>query len=293
MSSRQRREQILSELFEQRHVTARDLAGQIGVSEATVRRDLKAWRTRAGRTGLRRGDASGGRPTSRSSPRPRGTSRPSGSSAGWRPTWSGTRTSLPRLRHDVLRDGAIPEAAAGLSVIVNSARLALELDAPGLSVIMLGGQYRPDRMDTVGPLAMSTLDQLRGYICFIGADGLRHGFRAGGRRHRERHPVSPGGAAMPARRCCWSTTASSSAPSLFKIVDWERDLAGGDRPGARAGVEEFFRSRGIGVRSRLTTGDSACQGRRCDHLDWNHAVTCRRRLDQTRQRSHGTCPSAR
>ena len=41
-SSRQRREQILAALFEKRHVTARDLAVELSVSEPTIRRDLKA-----------------------------------------------------------------------------------------------------------------------------------------------------------------------------------------------------------------------------------------------------------
>src|SRR5438093_13132398 len=41
-TSRQRREQILTELFDQKHVTAKDLAAKMDVSEATVRRDLKA-----------------------------------------------------------------------------------------------------------------------------------------------------------------------------------------------------------------------------------------------------------
>ena len=39
--SRQRREEILTEVLEKRHVTARDLAMRMNVSEATVRRDLK------------------------------------------------------------------------------------------------------------------------------------------------------------------------------------------------------------------------------------------------------------
>lgn len=60
-----------------------------------------------------------------------------------------------------------------LSVIVNSARLALELDSPNLQVILLGGEYRPDRMDNVGPLANTTLSELHGYKAFISADGLR------------------------------------------------------------------------------------------------------------------------
>lgn len=59
-----------------------------------------------------------------------------------------------------------------LSVIVNSARLALELDSPNLQVILLGGEYRPDRMDNVGPLANTTLSELHGYHAFISADGL-------------------------------------------------------------------------------------------------------------------------
>lgn len=59
-----------------------------------------------------------------------------------------------------------------LSVIVNSVRTAQELVAPGLNVLMLGGQYRPDRMDTIGPIAYETLNRLRGYVTFVGTDGL-------------------------------------------------------------------------------------------------------------------------
>ncbi|MEI8195647.1 MAG: DeoR/GlpR family DNA-binding transcription regulator, partial [Phycisphaerae bacterium] len=70
---------------------------------------------------------------------------------------------------------AVPLAARrGLSVIVNSARLALELRTAG--VIILGGQYRPDRMDTIGPIAVNTVEQLRGYHAFIGADGISMDF---------------------------------------------------------------------------------------------------------------------
>jgi len=73
---------------------------------------------------------------------------------------------------------AAPLAARrGLSVIVNSARLALELKISGSGgIIILGGQYRPDRMDTVGPIAVNTLEQLRGYHAFVGADGIAMDF---------------------------------------------------------------------------------------------------------------------
>lgn len=62
-----------------------------------------------------------------------------------------------------------------LIVISNSLRLAMELKVPGLSVVLLGGQYRPARMDSVGPLALTTLENLHGYLAFIGADGLSRG----------------------------------------------------------------------------------------------------------------------
>lgn len=45
-----------------------------------------------------------------------------------------------------------------------------------MNLIVIGGQYRPDRLDNVGPLAMATLEQLRGYVAFIGADGVSMDF---------------------------------------------------------------------------------------------------------------------
>ena len=61
----------------------------------------------------------------------------------------------------------------GLSVIVNSARLAMELgNFTDANLIVLGGQYRPESMDMVGPMAVEDLEQLRGFRAFIGADGM-------------------------------------------------------------------------------------------------------------------------
>jgi len=75
-------------------------------------------------------------------------------------------TTCYEMRHDLLR-------RTGLTVIVNSARLAIEIgNNSDASVIVLSGQYRPERMDLVGPLSVHTIDQLRGYVAFLGADGL-------------------------------------------------------------------------------------------------------------------------
>jgi DeoR/GlpR family transcriptional regulator of sugar metabolism len=79
-------------------------------------------------------------------------------------------TTCFEMRHDLLK-------RKGLTVIVNSTRLAIEIGGnPDASVIMLAGQYRPDRMDLVGPLAANSIDQLRGYVAFLGADGLDPNF---------------------------------------------------------------------------------------------------------------------
>ena len=63
-----------------------------------------------------------------------------------------------------------------ITILANSARLALDLDASGVQLFLIGGEYRPDRMDTIGPMAVSTLNQVRGYTAFIGADGLSMDF---------------------------------------------------------------------------------------------------------------------
>ena len=109
----------------------------------------------------------------------------------------------------------------GVTVLANSARLALELNAPGLSVFLIGGEYRPDRMDTVGPMAMSTLNQVRGYVAFIGADGLSMDFGPSASdvasAHLHRLVVEN------AREAVLLIDSSKfGGASLFQIVDWSR-----------------------------------------------------------------------
>ncbi len=245
MSSRQRRERILSELFERRHVTARDLAAQIGVSEATVRRDLKGLAD-DGQVELVYGGATLRRPSDFSF-----------HSKATRNTEA--KRVIGRLAADLVADqdnifldsgttcfemAAFLKRRRGLSVIVNSARLALDLDAPGLGVIMVGGQYRPDRMDFVGPLAMSILNQLRGYVCFIGSDGLHMDFGPAAADIDSAALYRL--AVQNARRTVLLVDHSKfTAPSLFKIVDWSAiSLVVTDQP-PPAEWDEFFRARGI------------------------------------------------
>lgn len=246
-SSRQRRQRILTELFERRHVTAKDLAGRIGVSEATVRRDLKALAD-DGHVELVYGGAT--------------LRRASDFSFHSKATRNiEAKQIIGRLAAGLVGDedhifldsgttsfemAAFLKRKRGLSVIVNSARLATELDAPGLGVIMVGGQYRPDRMDFIGPLATSTLNQLRGYVCFIGSDGL----------HMEFGPTAADIESASLYRLAVQNARQTvllvdhtkfTAPSLYKIVDWDRiSRVVIDQP-PEPPWGEFFRSRGIEV----------------------------------------------
>jgi len=108
----------------------------------------------------------------------------------------------------------------GLLVIVNSTRLAMELNASGLSVILLGGQYRPPRMDTIGPLATAALDQLRGYLLFIGADGLSadFGLTAGDIDSADLYRRAVGNAR---ETVLLADHSKFQTPSLFKIVGFD------------------------------------------------------------------------
>lgn len=210
----------MSALFEKRHVTSRDLAIGMSVSEATVRRDLKSLAD-SGQVELVYGGATLRRPADYSF-----------RSKGSRNTQA--KRIIGKLAASLVGDDdqifldsgttcfeMIPylKSRRRLSIIVNSARLALELDGPGLSVILLGGQYRPDRMDCYGPLAMSTLEQLRGYTCFLGADGLDMQFGPAAADIESAHLNRQ--ALLNARQTVLLADHTKfETPSLFKITDW-------------------------------------------------------------------------
>jgi DeoR/GlpR family transcriptional regulator of sugar metabolism len=174
MNSKQRRDQMLTTAYGQGHVDVKTLARQMEVSEATVRRDLRLLAEEnllelvyGGATLPRNSDFSFRAKAQRNIEAKRVIGRLAAGLVHDHDQVfmdSGTTTfeMCPYLRRK-----------RGLSVIVNSARLAVELGGiGGFDVIVLGGQYRGDRCDMIGPLAISTLEQLRGYRAFLGADGL-------------------------------------------------------------------------------------------------------------------------
>jgi DeoR/GlpR family transcriptional regulator of sugar metabolism len=60
-----------------------------------------------------------------------------------------------------------------VTVIVNSLYLMSRLhELPQHRIIITGGQYRPDRMDMIGPTAEAAITQLGGFKAFTGADDI-------------------------------------------------------------------------------------------------------------------------
>ncbi len=246
-TTEQRQEMILSQVYENGRVKIKSLAEKLEVSEATVRRDLKNL-AQAGDLELVHGGAV--------LPRKSDFSFHSKEMRNIE-----AKRIVGKLAADMVNDGDVIFLDSGttcfqmvpflktkrnLSIIANSARLALELDSPGLNVIVLGGNYRPERMDTVGPMAQASLEQLRGYTAFVGADGLSmdFGLTAGDIDSAAIYRL----AISNARESILLADHSKFfSPSLFKIEEFEaisRVIT--DRP-APAEWEKFLEDRGIDI----------------------------------------------
>jgi DeoR/GlpR family transcriptional regulator of sugar metabolism len=219
-STQQRRELILTSAYRDGFVGVRQLADELSVSEATVRRDLHGLATK-GLLQLNHGGASVIRSCDHSflSKSTRNVE---------------AKQIIAQLAAQLVGDNeqlfldsgttcfamtAFLRSKRGLSVIVNSIRTAQELHAPDLNVLMLGGQYRADRMDTVGPMAISSLDKLRGYLAFLGTDGLGMDFGLTAIDIESAHIF--GQAIRNARQSILLADCSKfDNPGLYKIADW-------------------------------------------------------------------------
>ena len=220
-STNQRREIVLTEIYANGRVLVKDLASSLVVSEATVRRDLKSLAAE-GRAELVYGGATLPRPSDFSF-RSKGMRHAEEKRAIGR-----LAAELVGAHDQVFLDSGTTcfqlapylKLKQDLSVITNSTRLAAEFDPSGPNVLMLGGQYRPDRMDTIGPLATRTLENLRGYVALIGADGLSVEFGLAASDIESAHLYAL--AVANARETLLLADHSKFAsPSLYKIVDFE------------------------------------------------------------------------
>jgi DeoR/GlpR family transcriptional regulator of sugar metabolism len=245
VSSQDRQRRIISEVISRKHVTARDIAIEMAVSEATVRRDFKVLANSGqvelvygGATIARNADYSFGSKASRNVEAKR--------------TIAALAAAFIHDGDQILLDSGTTcfgvadhlKQKHDLSVIVNSAPLAMKLGSPGISVIVLGGQYRPERMDAIGPLCTSQLDQLRGYVALIGADGVSKDFGPAASDIESAHLYRL--AVRNARETFLLVDHSKfAAPSLFKIVDWNSISRVVTDTAPSADWMEFFQSQGI------------------------------------------------
>ena len=218
---RQRQEMILAQLYEKQEVRAAALAKDLEISEATSRRDLRTL-AQAGQVVLSYGGAVLARSTGFSF------SSKAIRNVEAKRIIGALAASLANNGDQVFIDsGTTAYAMAphlkskrGLSVVANSARLVLELDSPNLEVILLGGQYRHERMDTIGPLAQAALDQLHGYVAFLGTDGLSmdHGVTAS---DVESAFLFRRAAANARKVILLADHSKFAAPSLCRLVGWD------------------------------------------------------------------------
>ena len=257
-STEERKDQILSRLYASGHVRVKDLSDELGVSEATVRRDLHALAEEhkidlvyGGATVRRNAEFSFRAKAMRNVE---------------------AKRIVGELAARMVADGDSIFLDSGttcfamaahlkqrreLAIIANSSGLAMEFETPGISVIMLGGVYRPDRMDTVGAMAMNSLEMLRGYTAFIGADGLSMDFGLTASDIESAHLY--GVAVKNAQKTVLVADHEKFAsPSLYKIVGFEgiSRVVTDVRPGPE--WMEFLGARGIEVTYPSTPpGDAA------------------------------------
>lgn len=221
-SMQQRRESILAQAYQNGRVEVGRLSADLKVSEATVRRDLHNLAdegllqlTHGGASVLQQSDYSFLSKSVRN---------------------VGAKKTLGELASTLIQDGdqifldsgttsfetaSYLRSKRGLTVIVNSIRTAQELTAPGVRVLLLGGHYRPDRMDAVGPMAGASLERLRGYRAFFGSDGLAMDFGPTSIDVDSAALISQA-VANAQETVLLVDNSKFGSPALYRIVEWNQ-----------------------------------------------------------------------
>ena len=170
-----RHRRILEKLNAEGRVYVGDISRFFGVTEITVRRDLSFLQDQ-GLLKKTYGGAVLSGPQLDASVQYRGKKKVS------------AKRIVGKLASTLINDGDIIYLEAGstcfeivpflseykeLTIIVNSLYLMKRLGLlAGHKIIIVGGQYRPDRMDMVGPQAEAAISNLSGFKAFTGADDI-------------------------------------------------------------------------------------------------------------------------
>ena len=175
IAAKLRHKKILEELNTKGRVQVTSVAHALEVTEVTIRRDLAFLETE-GLLSKTYGGAVPVVPEVSVSARYRQTMR------------TAAKRIIGRLASELIKDGDIIYLEAGstcyeiiphlaerknLTIIVNSLYLMRRLGKlTGHKVIIIGGQYRHERMDMVGPGAEMAISQMGGFKAFTGADDI-------------------------------------------------------------------------------------------------------------------------
>lgn len=155
------------------------LSAELGVSEATIRRDLDQL---AGAGALRR--VRGGACTPHGRIRPEPDARPFAHVAEYA---SETKRRIARRAASLIEDGDVVALDIGTTVaamcpllhersltVVTASLAVIErlADAPDIDIVVLGGLLRPNYRSMVGTLTEQALRQIRADVAFLGTSGI-------------------------------------------------------------------------------------------------------------------------
>jgi len=159
------------------HVSIADLSERLGVSEVTIREDLKYLEQKKLLNRIR-----GGAVSSREGATELSLEKTSTTNRAEKRAIGEHAASMIRNGQTVIIDvgstttelaRALSPELAGVVVITNGLNIALILESlPGISVIVTGGTLRPLQHSLVAPMATLILDQLKADVAFLGCNGV-------------------------------------------------------------------------------------------------------------------------
>jgi DeoR family fructose operon transcriptional repressor len=176
MFPEERRRRILERMRSGEAVKVADLSAELGVSEVSIRRDLRELE----RSGLLARTHGGALPAEGTTTEPTFAEKTTRNRA--------EKIAIARLAASLVQDGESIILDAGtttreiarqlrqrrnLTVITNAFHVAAELgDCPGIEVIVTGGAVKGNTLALVGPVAEQTLEGINVDRVFLGANGI-------------------------------------------------------------------------------------------------------------------------
>lgn len=176
MFPEERRRRILERMRSGEAVKVSDLASELGVSEVSIRRDLRELE----RSGLLARIHGGALPTEGTTTEPTFAEKTTRNLA--------EKVAIARAAASLVQDGESIILDAGtttleiarqlrsrknLTVVTNAFHVAAELgDCPGIEVIVTGGAVKGNTLALVGPLAEQTLESINVDRVFLAANGI-------------------------------------------------------------------------------------------------------------------------